>query len=83
MRFGELQVTTFGALTAALLSSASAWAMEYKEAPTLAEKVAAGELPPVEERLPEDPEVITPYESLGTYGGEINFGSRAIPTRTR
>ncbi len=74
MRFGELQVTTFGALTAALLSSASAWAMEYKEAPTLAEKVAAGELPPVEERLPEDPEVIIPYESLGTYGGEINFG---------
>lgn len=39
------------------------------ESPMLAAKVAAGELPPVEERLPEDPLVVEPYESIGQYGG--------------
>jgi peptide/nickel transport system substrate-binding protein len=31
--------------------------------------VAAGELPPVEDRLPVDPIVIEPYESIGSHGG--------------
>jgi len=35
----------------------------------LADAVAKGELPPLEERLPEDPIVIEPQEQLGTYGG--------------
>lgn len=56
------------------LAAAPLSAQDYSEAPMLAERVAAGLLPPVEERLPEDPEVITPYESVGRYGGEINFG---------
>ena len=30
---------------------------KYNEAPMLAELVAAGELPPVDERLPDDPKV--------------------------
>ncbi len=42
----------------------------YNEAPMLAERVAAGELPPVEERLPPNPEVITPLEEVGQYGGQ-------------
>lgn len=46
-------------------------ALAYQEAPALAERVAAGDLPPVEERLPESPEVVTPFESVGTYGGKI------------
>jgi peptide/nickel transport system substrate-binding protein len=41
----------------------------YNEAPSLAEKVAAGELPPVEERLPPEPLVIEPVEQVGQYGG--------------
>src|SRR5690606_38370217 len=41
-----------------------------KEAPQLAKMVKAGELPPVEERLPENPLVIEPTESIGVYGGE-------------
>jgi peptide/nickel transport system substrate-binding protein len=41
----------------------------YQEAPLLAERVAAGELPPVDERLPRNPMLITPYESVGVYGG--------------
>ena len=41
----------------------------YSEAPALAEKVAAGELPPVDERLPDEPVVIEPVEEIGQYGG--------------
>lgn len=41
----------------------------YKEAPMLAAKVAAGELPSVCERLPKNPRVVEPYESIGEYGG--------------
>ena len=41
----------------------------YNEAPALAEMVAAGELPPVDERLPDEPLVIEPVEEIGQYGG--------------
>ena len=41
----------------------------YNEAPSLAEMVAAGELPPVDERLPAEPLVIEPVEEIGQYGG--------------
>lgn len=41
----------------------------YAEAPTVAELVEAGELPPVEDRLPNNPVVVQPEETIGTYGG--------------
>src|SRR5579885_3649829 len=41
----------------------------YKEAPSLANLVKAGKLPPIEKRLPENPRVITPLEEIGQYGG--------------
>lgn len=42
------------------------------ESPMLAEKVAAGELPPVDERLPVDPLVLElPWASVGKYGGTM------------
>src|SRR5262245_47579362 len=41
----------------------------YKEAPTLAELVKAGKLPPVEQRLPETPLVVPTVERVGEYGG--------------
>jgi len=44
---------------------------EFHESPMLRTKVAAGELPPVEERLPENPLVIEPYEEIGQYGGTL------------
>jgi len=44
----------------------------YKESPMLAELVKAGKLPPVEERLPEDPRVIPVWEEIGQYGGTWN-----------
>ncbi len=47
----------------------------YHEAPMLAALVAAGQLPPVEQRLPADPVVITPVESVGKYGGTWHTAS--------
>ncbi len=51
-------------------------ALAYSEAPGLADKVAAGELPPVDERLPAEPEVVTPIDGIGTYGGQLRYGLR-------
>lgn len=47
--------------------------MNFNEAPMLAELVEAGELPPVEERLPVNPLVIDPVEAVGNYGGTFEF----------
>jgi peptide/nickel transport system substrate-binding protein len=58
----------------------------FFEAPMLAEQVAAGELPPVDERLPLNPRVIPVYESIGQYGGTwrrayTGLGDRFGPTK--
>lgn len=45
----------------------------YHESPMLAARVAAGELPPVDERLPVNPDVVTPAETVGTYGGTLQL----------
>lgn len=39
------------------------------ESPMLAEMVAAGDLPPLDERIPVEPLVIEPYSEIGKYGG--------------
>ncbi len=44
----------------------------------LAEKVAKGELPPVEERLPLNPIVLKPFEEIGKYGGTWRRAYRGI-----
>lgn len=54
------------ALAMSLLASTSAYA--FQEAPMLADMVKKGELPPVDERLPEQPTVINAVE-VGQYGG--------------
>lgn len=46
------------------------------EAPELAAMVAAGELPPLEERLPVNPLVVEPVENVGRYGGVWRAGLR-------
>jgi peptide/nickel transport system substrate-binding protein len=51
---------------------------QYNEAPQLAEMVAAGELPPVDERLPENPLMVLPVKSVGQYGGTWYRGWRGI-----
>ncbi|MCY4653798.1 MAG: ABC transporter substrate-binding protein, partial [Dehalococcoidia bacterium] len=45
--------------------------MSYNESPALAQQVAAGLLPPVDERLPKEPWVI-PAQEIGTYGGTLH-----------
>jgi peptide/nickel transport system substrate-binding protein len=49
--------------------------LAQKEAPMLAEQVAAGSLPPLEERLPANPLVVEPFEAPGKYGGTWKIGS--------
>ncbi len=52
-----------------LVSLTVAAGAEMKEAPVLAELVKAGTLPPVSERLPEEPLVVKVFDRIGTYGG--------------
>lgn len=47
----------------------------YNEAPQLAELVAAGAIPPLEERLPLNPVVVEPLENIGVYGGTWRSGA--------
>ena len=42
---------------------------KFNEAPMLAALVKAGKLPPVQDRLPDDPLVSPPTEAIGKYGG--------------
>ncbi len=46
----------------------------FKEAPALAELVKAGKLPPVQERIGQDPLVIKPLREVGRYGGTWRRG---------
>lgn len=64
-------LAAFGALC---LGTTAAWAVEYKQAPMLDELVKAGTLPPVAERLPKDPRIVTPVEKVGKYGGTWRSG---------
>ena len=48
---------------------AAARPTSFKEAPALADLVKQGKLPPVEQRLPENPMVVQPIEEIGQYGG--------------
>src|SRR5499433_4617250 len=46
----------------------------FKEAPALAELVKAGKLPPVQERIGQDPLVVKPLREIGKYGGTWRRG---------
>ena len=62
------QATKASESTAAEATQAPVMSSEYGEAPELADMVANGELPSVEERLPEEPCVVNAAE-IGQYGG--------------
>ena len=55
--------------TPAIVTDPAKWPKKFQEAPTLAELVKAGKLPPVEQRLPSEPMVLEPLRSVGKYGG--------------
>jgi peptide/nickel transport system substrate-binding protein len=62
------------ALGLALAGATPALAQQYNEAPALAAMVEAGDLPPVEERLPADPLVQEVVDGIGQYGGVLRRG---------
>jgi len=57
-----------------LVLDATKWPKKFAEAPMLAEMVKAGKLPPVEKRLPDEPMVVKPLQSVGRYGGTWRRG---------
>src|SRR5690349_8478341 len=69
-RRGFLASTT--AFAGTLAFGVQAWATTPKESPALQAIVDAGELPPLSERLPENPLVITPTDRPGQQGGDWN-----------
>jgi peptide/nickel transport system substrate-binding protein len=62
----------------------AAVASRFKEAPMLAELVAAGQLPPVEERLPVNPKLVQSLppewldQEIGQYGGTFRLAGPGI-----
>lgn len=62
----RLSLALFTACAVSALTFSAALA---GEAPMLAEQVAAGTLPPLEQRIPENPLVVTPVDRIGDYGG--------------
>ena len=64
----------------AAATTASVVAGSYNESPMLTERVAAGTLPPVDERLPGNPVVVDVEGEIGTYGGTLRT---AVSSRHR
>ncbi len=62
-----------GRAVAALLVAFLAMPALASEVPWLAERVAAGDLPPLRERLPDDPLVVDDGRETGDYGGDWNM----------
>ena len=50
----------------------------FGEAPMLADMVAAGDLPPVAERIGDEPLVVSPREGVGQYGGVLRVISMDV-----
>jgi peptide/nickel transport system substrate-binding protein len=50
----------------------------YKESPLVEAEVKAGKLPPVEQRLPENPLVVQPVEEVGQYGGTWRLAFKGV-----
>ena len=45
----------------------------FREPPLLRGRVRAGQLPPVAQRLPDNPLVMVPWERIGRYGGKLRY----------
>src|SRR5580658_843435 len=52
-----------------IITDTALWPKQFSEAPALAELVKAGKLPPVAQRIPQEPMVLKPLRSVGKYGG--------------
>jgi peptide/nickel transport system substrate-binding protein len=72
-KFGYLLGLMTLVVFALIATSVSGQEMTYHEHPLLTEMVNDGLLPPVEERLPEEPKVVAPLHEVGQYGGTANI----------
>ena len=59
---------------ASIVADPAAMPKTFQEAPQLAELVKAGKLPPVKDRIPAEPMVLKPVQSVGKYGGTWRRG---------
>lgn len=64
----HVTATCLGGIALAAFATAS---LAFNQAPALDAQVAAGELPAVDERVPTEPLVIEPLDSVGVYGGTL------------
>ncbi|MCD4718813.1 MAG: ABC transporter substrate-binding protein [Desulfobacula sp.] len=56
--------------------------LSFQENPIFAKLVAQKKLSPVEQRLPEEPLVVLPYEKIGKYGGKLRGVALALESST-
>ena len=56
--------------------------LTYTQNPIFDKDVEAGKLPRVDQRLPEQPLIVLPYEACGVYGGTLNGLARAPESGT-
>ena len=73
---GDVADTGGGDAAAATQEEAADDGVSANQAPAFQEMVRAGTLPPLDERLPVNPLVIEPVESVGQYGGIWRTGLR-------
>lgn len=64
-----------------LRSVVGAQESQYLEAPMLAELVASGQIPPVDQRLPINPRVVKPWSEIGEYGGTWHRAFKGLSDR--
>ena len=67
--FKGTKIVLFAGVMVITLLFTGVAAAQYQEAPGLGDLVEQGMLPPVNERLPAEPVVVPPRESIGQYGG--------------
>ncbi|WP_430474074.1 ABC transporter substrate-binding protein [Thalassospira lucentensis] len=72
-QFKYIMIAVMGTM---LVNSPKLHAVEFGEAPILAKEVAAGNLPPVKDRLPTTPMIVTPNDKIGVYGGTWKMAQR-------
>lgn len=68
-RRGVVGACRLAAVLSTAIAISAAPALAQQQAPMLDAPVADGTLPPVEERLPANPVVVEPVDSIGQYGG--------------
>ena len=64
-----------------VITDPTKWPTKFNESPEFAALVQQGKLPPVAERIGQDPLVIKPVHSIGTYGGVLHRGYKDVADR--